>query len=126
MTWFPNGIGDLFFIMILRVLYRHNKVSITLRKVQVTFILMCVIVVSEDFSKLIRFQVSLPFPFIICFLQLVRALEHNLLLCPFVSHFGFSFLAWTWDLLFVLPFPPLLDIFFNGACEGFIICIPMI
>lgn len=36
-------------------------VSITLQKEQVTFILRCVIVVSEDFSKLILFQVSLSF-----------------------------------------------------------------
>jgi hypothetical protein len=32
------------------------KVSITLQKVQVTLILLCVIVASEDFSKLIAFS----------------------------------------------------------------------
>jgi hypothetical protein len=32
------------------------KVSINLKKVKVTFILLCVIVASEDFSKLITFS----------------------------------------------------------------------
>jgi hypothetical protein len=43
----------------------------------------------------------------------VRALEHNLLLCAFVTHFGSLSLSFS-SLL------PLLGALFNGACQGFI------
>ncbi len=66
-------------------------------------------------------KISLHFPSLICFLWLVRALENNLFLCPFVTLFGFC--SCGSDLgplsLFFL-FPPSLDALFNGACQGFI------
>jgi hypothetical protein len=55
---------------------------------------------------LLCFQVSLRFPSLIYFLQLMEVLEHNLFICPFVTPFGFlHFQLRLGSSLFVLPFP---------------------
>jgi hypothetical protein len=59
-------------------------------------------------------HVSIPFSFLICFMQLLmEVLEHDLFLCPFVTHF----MSCTWgsdlgqvSFLFLL-FPPWLGAF---------------
>jgi hypothetical protein len=65
MVWLAKGVVDPP-LMILHAFCRQ-KVSVALR---------CVVIIDESSSSLtiLRF----PFPFLLCFLQLVGALEHNL------------------------------------------------
>jgi len=58
------------------------------------------------FGGLLLFQVSFPFPYLICFLLLVQALVHNLLLCAFVIHFEFCFFRLGLEFSLCSSFPP--------------------
>ncbi len=70
------------------------------------------------FNKLINtihFQVSLPFLFMICFLRLAWALEHNLFSLSLATPFGFvCFWVGLGSSLFVLPCPLLLGWFHHN------------
>jgi hypothetical protein len=59
------------------------------------------------FGGLLLFQVSLlPFPYLICFLLLVQALVHDLLLCAFVIHFEVCFSWLGLEFSLCSSFPP--------------------
>jgi hypothetical protein len=79
--------------------------DISLYKAHVASILRHVIVVGEHSFRL---PTLLGFPslsFLICFLQIMKALEHNVFLCPFVTHLGFCAFGLDLGSFFFLPFP---------------------
>jgi hypothetical protein len=64
----------------------------------------CDIVAGQNFLNLSSF---LSLFFLICFLGLVKALEHDLFLCPLVNYFGFCFFGpdfGSFFLVFSFPF----------------------
>ncbi len=73
--------------------FYKQMVLVTLQRMKVVFILKHILIVGKVIIGLLFFQVSLPI-FFICFLQLMGVLEHNLFLCPFMTHF-FIILAQT-------------------------------
>jgi hypothetical protein len=81
-------------------------VSIALQRAQAASILKHVVIVIEGSP----IQVLHPFLFFICFLQLVGILEHDLLQCHFVMHFGCCFCVSNLSSFFV-PFFPLVGCF---------------
>jgi hypothetical protein len=81
-------------------------VSIALQRAQAVSILKQVVIAIEGSP----IQVSHPFLFYICFLQLVGILEHDLFQCTFVMHFGFCFCVLNLS-SFVVPFFPLIGCF---------------
>jgi hypothetical protein len=87
MAWSTKGINGLP-LMVLCAFYRQ-KMLIALQRMHTDSILKHVIIVGEGSSKLTIFSSFVSLSFFICFLQLVGDLEHNLFLCPFVTHFGF-------------------------------------
>jgi hypothetical protein len=76
----------------------------------------CAIIASEGFWSLLFFQVSLPFAFMILFLQLIRPLEHNMFSSPFVTHFGFYSFASNLGPFSLLFLSLLLCVLFNEVC----------
>jgi hypothetical protein len=87
MAWLANDINVLP-LTVLCAFYRQ-KMLIALQRMHIDSILKHVVIVGEGFSKLTIFSNFVSLSFFICFLQSVGALEHNLFLCPFVTHFGF-------------------------------------
>jgi hypothetical protein len=71
-------------LAIICAFYKQRMVIASYRT-WVISILKCTIVASDGSSKVTTLSNFPPFPFSICFLQLVGALKHNLFLCPFVT-----------------------------------------
>jgi hypothetical protein len=67
MAWGTKGIGGPF-LSILRTIYRH-KVLVTLKRVQVVFILKCHVAIDEGSFSLSIFSKDSPFPYLIYFSQ---------------------------------------------------------
>ncbi len=73
----------------------------------------------RTFLNLLFFQLFGPFFFLICFLGLVKALEHDLFLCPLVTYFGFCFFGsdlGPFSLFLLFPFA---GCFLEGNLPGF-------
>jgi hypothetical protein len=80
-----------------------------------------VLIASEDYFRLIILSNFPSFFVIICFLQLMGALEHDLFLNLFMSFYGPGSLFWLGlESFFVLSLCILLDVLFNGVCQSFI------
>jgi hypothetical protein len=88
MAWLAKGTNGLA-LVILHVLFKQ-RVLVALQKAQTIYILRHAIIVNEGFSRLSVLSCFPSLFFSNIFHEISgRVLEHDLFLCPFVTHFGF-------------------------------------
>ncbi len=111
-------------LTILHVLYMQ-RVLVALQRAQAASILRCIIIASENSFRIITLSSFSSLSFLICLLQLVGGLKHDLFLYPLMTHFWFCFFDSHLGPPLVVPFflCLLLGVLFNEVCTSFIIII---
>jgi hypothetical protein len=122
MAWSAKGTHGLA-LSILHALYRQ-KVLVVFQRPYFTFILRCVVIICEGFSRLIILSSFFFFFFLIWFLWLVGVLKHHLFFFPLCDPLLIFLFHLDLQLCLFSSFPPLLGALFNGAYQGFIINLP--